>query len=113
MKYLILALLLVGCNKVELPKTIVDFFDRKPDKLWDRGPKYKGAGCFKVINKNNLNYGCTFYTYQGEMYMSDYGKNTYQWRIIGNKRIRCLTNSLLLVPETDVKKIKCPESLYH
>lgn len=93
---------------------------------YDKGPKFK-SGCYKIINKEDSRYNCTFQSTQGSMFLTtDSQQRGYRdrhqdgtavtspatWQLIWNKRIKCLDNGGFFVHEEDVKPIKCPEYLY-
>lgn len=134
MKYvlMILMLVLVGCTEPPKPDPKLEAVKAEEKARYDKGPKYK-SGCYKVVNKKHRNYGCTFQSTQGSMFVNRYGDNRWrmesdprklsseersgeykaEWQLIWNRKIRCLDNQGFFVPERDVKPIKCPEYLYH
>lgn len=115
MKYLLVLLFLTGCS-VEVPKQLSadKVLAAKAEKArYEAGPKFS-AGCYKVINKDSRLYGCTFFSRQGSMFVSDdqsTSSNSGVWALAWNRKIRCLTDADF-VYERDVKAINCPNFLY-
>lgn len=133
--YILIILFLVftapGCTDITEPSPELKKAKAEEHERYLKGPKHQ-SGCYKIINKKHHNYGCTFQSTQGSMFLSTPGgQNTAyrdynsgkgdaisapgQWHLIWNRRIKCLDDDAFLgfIGQDDVKKITCPEYLYY
>ena len=84
---------------------------KKIDPIFEAGSKFKDGGsrgCYKIVDSNNVDNNCEFYSSQGAMFGCQ--NEVCSWYIIVNRPITCKLISPDIIIEDLLIKIDCPRA---